>query len=72
MIDYFNAFNESYIPLNIEEGKEMYAQEMYHLVVDNYLQVLFKKDLLNITQGILEEDYKLLKYTLCSMKGTLA
>jgi len=32
MVDYLKAFDESYIPLNIQEGIEMMTEEVYDTI----------------------------------------
>ena len=29
MVDYLNAFDESYIPLNVQKGREIFSEEVF-------------------------------------------
>jgi len=29
MVDYLNAFDESYIPLNVQKGREFFSEEVF-------------------------------------------
>lgn len=71
MVDYLNAFDESYIPLNIQEGIEMMTEEVYDTIQNEYRYLQFNKDYSRVVQGLLEEDYPLIKEAAHSIKGTL-
>lgn len=50
MNNYFKAFDESYIPLKVEEGIAMFTEEIYDSFVDNYYSTLqFDKDFSRIS-----------------------
>jgi hypothetical protein len=36
MVDYLNAFDESYIPLNVQKGREIMSEELFFLIEDQY------------------------------------
>ncbi|EAR89997.2 hypothetical protein TTHERM_01050430 (macronuclear) [Tetrahymena thermophila SB210] len=71
MIDYFKAFEEEYIPIDVQKGKETHGDEMFPMLVDNYRSLQFDKDYQRIHEGLLNESYQTLKDVTHSIKGSL-
>ncbi|EAR90009.1 hypothetical protein TTHERM_01050550 (macronuclear) [Tetrahymena thermophila SB210] len=68
MIDYFKAFEEEYIPIDVQKGIQIYGEELFNVIVDNYMSIQFDKDYKRIYEGLLNEDYKTLYSPIFNLK----
>ncbi|KAL4484354.1 hypothetical protein ABPG74_019531 [Tetrahymena malaccensis] len=72
MIDYFKAFEENYIPIDVQKGIEaQQSEEMFQMFVDHYRTLQFEKDYNKIQEGLLTENYLCLKEVAHTIKGSL-
>ncbi|KAL4489865.1 hypothetical protein ABPG72_010764 [Tetrahymena utriculariae] len=72
MIDYFKAFEENYIPIDVQKGIEsQQSEEMFNMFVDHYRTLQFEKDYKRIYEGLVTENYVCLKEAAHTIKGSL-
>ncbi|EAR90010.2 hypothetical protein TTHERM_01050560 (macronuclear) [Tetrahymena thermophila SB210] len=72
MIDYFKAFEEEYIPIDVQKGIQINGEEMFLLIIENYRSTQFDKDYKRIYESLLNEDYESLYYVIYSIQGSIA
>ncbi|EAR90008.1 hypothetical protein TTHERM_01050540 (macronuclear) [Tetrahymena thermophila SB210] len=71
MIDYFKAFEEEYIPIDVQKGIQFIGEELFPLYLENYRSVQFDLDYERVYEGLLNEDYKILNLGACCIKSTM-
>ncbi|EAR90011.2 hypothetical protein TTHERM_01050570 (macronuclear) [Tetrahymena thermophila SB210] len=71
MIDYFKAFEEEYIPIDVQKGIQINGEEMFLLLQETYRSQVFNKDYKRVYEGLLNEDYESLKFVTYNIKSTL-